>query len=270
MLKLRILTALVLAPLSLAAIWLLPSGGVAVLFGFAILIGAREWARLIGYGRSGQLVFVAGMAALMLAGWLAGEGLPRARLLLGVTLLWVGIVIWLIRFNHRPEQARPPQWLGVVIGFAVLWPAWYAFVLIHELGPYFITLLLFAVWGADIGAYFAGRAFGRRKLALHISPNKTWEGLFGGLALAVAASLAVHAVLGPGWPPMHVLLPLIVITVLISVAGDLFESMVKRQHGAKDSGSLLPGHGGMLDRIDSLTAAGPIFAMGLLWWLMTP
>ena len=273
MLKWRVLTALVLAPLLLAAIWFLPNGGIALLFGAATLLGAVEWARLIGFvGRGEQMAFVGGLALLMIAGWLGLSALPVTAIFLLATLLWCGVLVWLLRFNQRPDLPVPPRMIEAAIAYLVLWLAWLAFVVIHALasGPYFVTLLLFAVWGADIGAFFAGRAFGRRKLAVNISPNKTWEGMLGGLLLAVVACMLLHLAVGPGWPPLHTLLLLIVATVLISVAGDLFESMIKRQHGAKDSGTLLPGHGGILDRIDSLTAAGPIFVMGLLWWRMTP
>jgi phosphatidate cytidylyltransferase len=131
-----------------------------------------------------------------------------------------------------------------------------------EFGPGYVLFLFLLIWVADIGAYFAGRRWGRRKLALAISPGKTWEGAVGAGAAALAFALAGAAALGLGsrWPGF---VAICMVTVGFSIAGDLFESMMKRQRGLKDSGSLLPGHGGVLDRVDSLTAAAPVFLLGL-------
>lgn len=272
MLKSRVITASLLAPLLLACIWLLPMGVASILFALVTLIGAWEWACLMGAGRRGQVLYPLGLGLLMVLGWRYGL---RKELLAPVffagSLLWVMLLVWVFRFNQRRTLKPAGRLSEAALGYGVLWFAWLSLTALHGLdgGPFFITLLLFAVWGADVGAYFSGRAFGRRKLAVNVSPNKTWEGLLGGLALAVLTAVVLQLLFGPGWPPLAVLLPLVVVSVLFSVGGDLFESMIKRQHGAKDSGSLLPGHGGVLDRIDSLTAAGPIFLMGLLWWQLT-
>jgi len=133
-----------------------------------------------------------------------------------------------------------------------------------QLGNWLIMAVMVLVWGADIGAYFSGRAFGKRKLAPAVSPGKSWEGVYGGLALTLAITVVVGVV--RGWTVKEMLLSLVgaAVVVFISVVGDLTESMFKRQAGIKDSSNLLPGHGGVLDRIDSLTAAIPIFAV-LLW-----
>lgn len=270
----RVLTALVLAPLALAAIWLLPTGGVAVLFALIVALGGIEWARLIGLSRpESQMLYLLGLLALIGLGWLLyRSALSTVPVFLLAAVWWLAALHWLQRFSRHGKSTAAQPLLGGLVGYLVLWLAWFSLVVLHGLsaGAYFVTLLVLIVWGADTGAYFAGRAFGRRKLAVHVSPGKTWEGAIGGLALALVAGIILHLVLGPVWPPLYVLVPLMIVTVLFSVVGDLFESMIKRQHGAKDSGSLLPGHGGILDRVDSLTAAAPIFVMGLLWWRMTP
>lgn len=254
----------------MAAIWLMPTGGVAIMFALVLGLGALEWARLIGMTRPlAQALYLAGLLGIMLLGWLlyrADLGLQPLFLL--ATLWWLAALTLLGRFSRNSDAAAAPSIVfSGVLGYLVLGFAWLALVTLHGLmaGPYFFTLLLLVVWGADTGAYFAGRSFGRRKLAPKISPGKTWEGAVGGLLLALFGALMLHALFGPSWPSLLFLLPMVLITVLFSIVGDLFESMIKRQYGAKDSGNLLPGHGGILDRIDSLTAAAPIFVMGLLW-----
>jgi phosphatidate cytidylyltransferase len=132
-------------------------------------------------------------------------------------------------------------------------------------GPLWLLFALLLIWAADSGAYFAGVRFGRRKLAPRISPGKSWEGLFGGLAAAMLLSAAMLHWLGLGWAQLPELLLLTVVIVLVSVVGDLFESLLKRHAGAKDSSQLIPGHGGVLDRIDSLLAALPVFVLGKIW-----
>lgn len=265
----RVFTALVLAPLAMAAIWLLPTAGIAVLFAIVLGLGALEWARLIGIERIGmQLLYLVGLLLIMGLGWrsIHAAVVPEPLFLLA-TAWWLAAMVMLGRYSRLEAAVTPSRTLNGVLGYLVLGFAWLALVALHDFmaGPYFFTLLLLIVWGADTGAYFAGRRFGRRKLAPRISPGKTWEGVGGGLLLAFIGALGLHLLLGPEWPSLLLLLPLVFITVMFSIVGDLFESMIKRQYGAKDSGSLLPGHGGILDRIDSLTAAAPIFLMGLLW-----
>ena len=154
----------------------------------------------------------------------------------------------------------------VLIGLLILLPAWQGLVLLKQwpLGNYLIVAVMVLVWGADIGAYFSGRAFGKRKLAPQVSPGKSWEGVLGGLLTCLLIALAVG--LSRHWGVVELVLALAgtLLLVMVSVVGDLTESMFKREAGIKDSSNLLPGHGGILDRIDSLTAAIPLFAV-LLW-----
>ena len=270
----RVLTALVLAPLALAVIWLMPTAGVAVLFGIVVMLGGAEWARLIGLvSTRSQLFFLIGVLLVLAFGWIFyRSALSNVPIVALAAAGWLLILYWLRRYSQLGGTPPPPPLVGALIGYLVLGLAWFSLVVLHGLedGAYLVTLLLLVVWGADTGAYVAGRSLGRHKLAPVIGPGKTREGAVGGLLLALLAGGLLHLALNPGEPSLPVLLPLLAVTVLFSIVGDLFESMIKRQHGAKDSGTLLPGHGGVLDRIDSLTAAAPIFVMGLLWWRMTP
>ncbi|MEB0213323.1 phosphatidate cytidylyltransferase, partial [Pseudomonas sp. AB6] len=222
------------------------------------------WARLAGFtAQVARIIYAALIAALL---WLMYVLPDLAPWVLGAAVLWWLLATFLVL--TFPETSR--HWSSaackLVIGLLILLPAWQGLVLIKqwELGNWLILSVMVLVWGADIGAYFSGKAFGKRKLAAKVSPGKSWEGLFGGLL----ASLLITTVVGifRGWSGSQFALGLLgaAVVVLISVVGDLTESMFKRQSGVKDSSNLLPGHGGVLDRIDSLTAAIPVFAV-LLW-----
>lgn len=182
----------------------------------------------------------------------------------------VGVATYLVLTYPRSSAHWSSAACKLVIGLLILLPAWQGLVQIKQepLGNWLIMAVMVLVWGADIGAYFSGRAFGKRKLAPQVSPGKSWEGVYGGLAL----SLVITAIVGfvRDWSFAQMLMGLIgaAVIVFISVVGDLTESMFKRQSGIKDSSNLLPGHGGVLDRIDSLTAAIPVFAV--LLWMAAP
>lgn len=261
MLRTRVITALILAPLVIAAIYLLPLPLYAAFFWLIAAAGAWEWAGLAGLGRAGRSLCLLALAALAVGSWFVPERWPW--------VLWLGAAFWLLaaaavlayprggRISVMPAVAVPA-------GLIVAWAAWMALVVIRTQpgGAGWVLWLLLLVWGADIGAYFAGRAFGRRKLAPAVSPGKTWEGLFGGAVVSLLVTLALLVPMGTfslAW------IPLILMLVAVSVFGDLFESVMKRARGVKDSGSLLPGHGGALDRIDSVVAALPVFALILTW-----
>ena len=219
-------------------------------------------------GQSGEaaLLIGAGFGGLLLLFWLWG-GLDRswAAVWWGAAGGWLLLSVLMLRRGVAGWQQWPMIW-RLSGGLLVLACAWLALVQARQTGLVFLLSVLTLVWAADIAAYAGGRTFGRRKLAPTLSPGKSWEGVYGGLALTLLITLVVGVV--RDWSVKEVLLALLgtAIVVFISVVGDLTESMFKRQAGIKDSSNLLPGHGGVLDRIDSLTAALPIFAV-LLWMI---
>ncbi|MCP1443684.1 phosphatidate cytidylyltransferase [Pseudomonas sp. GGS8] len=264
MLKQRIITALILLPIALCGFFLLEGSGFALFIGLVVTLGAWEWARLAGFATQSIRVAFAAVVALMLFVMHILPGL--APWVLGASVLWWGVATYLVLTYPRSSEHWASAACKLAIGLLILLPAWQGLILIKQepLGNWLIMAVMVLVWGADIGAYFSGRAFGKRKLAPQVSPGKSWEGVYGGLLL----SLVITAIVGfaRGWSFAQMLMGLFgaAIIVFISVVGDLTESMFKRQSGIKDSSNLLPGHGGVLDRIDSLTAAIPVFAV-LLW-----
>ena len=266
MLAQRIVTAAILLALVLAALLLLPNFHWGVLMCAGLALAAAEWGRLAGlpsgaaWGYAGALATAAFALLLVERSGAFGMGLlyaPAGRLLYGLALLfWVIIVpIWL----YRRRTVRAPSVMALV-GAVVLLPFWHALVWLQPT-PGRLLAVMGVVWVADTAAYFAGRAFGRHKLAPHISPGKTWEGV-AGAALGVTLYWLLLAALAPahaGPMPLGLLLPTLLLPV--SIYGDLFESWVKRMAGRKDSGTLLPGHGGVLDRVDALTSALPLAAL---------
>jgi len=257
-------TASVLALLAIWAVLKLPTAGFGLMLLAVILPGAWEWTRLIGFQRvRSRLLYVGAILALILVLWPLLDHMALVNGLLVLTVLgWCGALLWLRRYARRPNHQDRPLSVGIA-GVVVLTAPWVAFMgLRGEFGPGYVLFLFLLVWAADVGAYFVGRRWGRRKLAPAISPGKTWEGVGGAgmAALALALAGAVLLDVGARWPAF---IAVCLVTVGFSIAGDLFESMLKRQCGVKDSGSLLPGHGGVLDRVDSLTAAAPVFLLGL-------
>ncbi|WP_192035448.1 phosphatidate cytidylyltransferase [Halomonas sp. YLGW01] len=264
MLKQRILTAVCLLPLALAGLFLLEGGGFALFTGVVVLLAAWEWTNLAALSRlSARLACTAALGLAMVLLWLGGG--DRAE-----GLLWLGAAAWLANLywvTHYP--ARQAQWATparrLAMGLLVLLPCWVGFNSLRASGAEWLLFVLLLVWLADTGAYFAGRAFGRRKLAPAVSPGKSWEGVVGGVVATLALALGYAAWLSLGLSETLCLLVATGVVTLVSVLGDLVESMLKRTRGIKDSGVLLPGHGGVLDRIDSLTAAIPVFALLRVW-----
>lgn len=264
MLKQRIITASILAVLIIWAVLKLPVAGFGVVLLAVILPGAWEWTRLAGLQKTRDRgLYVGGILALILVAWPLLDSAVFVNSLLVLSVLgWCGALLWLRRYTAYPERQDQPWQRGIAGGVVLVVP-WVAFMgLRSEFGPGYVLFLFLLVWAADVGAYFAGRRWGRRKLAPAISPGKTWEGVAGASAATLILGLLGAALLGEGarWPAF---VAVCLVTVGFSIVGDLFESMIKRQCGVKDSGSLLPGHGGVLDRVDSLTAAAPVFLLGL-------
>lgn len=258
MLRTRIITALILAPSVLAAVIFLPLVYLAVVLWLIAAAGAYEWAALGGLERPAQrLLYVAAFAVMAGLTYLDHDNFGPI-LLLGCGV-WVFAALSVVLFPRGAALFKNP-WFVRLLGLLVLLSAWVALLVIRSVpdGHFWLIWVFMLAWAADIGAYFAGHAYGRRKLAPRVSPGKTWEGVAGGLALALVVCALGAFWLTPGWVGW---LPVIVLLVAVSVFGDLFESVLKRATGVKDSGTLLPGHGGVLDRIDSLLAVLPVFAL---------
>lgn len=270
----RILTALVLVPLTIAALFFLPprAWGVATLL--VVLIASSEWAALSGHSSFGAWLLVVAMlvlgAGMLFSPWTAfdgGDGWPSALVMSicgGATLFWIAIAPAWLYFGWRTESKA----VLTLVGGLVLAATWISVVQLQARSPALLLALMAIVWVADTAAYFAGRRFGKRKLAPSISPGKTWEGVYGALIAVALYALALLPfahdagysnrlvpVVIAGW------VALVLALAAVSVVGDLFESQLKRQRGVKDSGKLLPGHGGVLDRIDALMAALPPAAL---------
>jgi phosphatidate cytidylyltransferase len=263
MLKTRVITGCILGALLLLGLFLLPPVWAVLAFGLVFLIGAWEWA---GFGalRSAvaRTLYTLSIALALLLSWRWSETFAHLIILLSAACAWW--VIALFWLTLAPAWNRPV--LTLVCGLAVLAPAFVALTRMQisaagfARGPLIVLWLVLMVCAADIGAYFAGRAFGRRKLAPRVSPGKTWEGAVGGLAMV--AVVAGGGALYFGLPPLIGVVFGCAVGIF-SVIGDLTESMFKRAAALKDSGTILPGHGGLLDRIDSVTAAAPLYALGL-------
>lgn len=268
MLRSRVLTALALAPPVVAGVWFLPGGVFAVLAGLVFLLAAAEWARLVDVATPAPLAWylAAGALLMLLLGW---WGLPLAAPAVSVVGVawWLAAMLWLCCFTFGADGGRLARCFKLAAGWLVLLPAWALLSAMQATpgGPAWVLMLLAVVWAADICAYFIGKRFGRRRLAPRVSPGKTWAGVAGALCGALLVGFGGGLWMGIRDAGLVLLLAVIAVTVAFSVVGDLFESLVKRQAGAKDSGGLLPGHGGIFDRLDSLFASVPVFYWGFEW-----
>lgn len=260
MFRARLVTALFLLVGFLAALFKLPEFHWAALMLGMIVLGAWEWGRLATFSQQGQRLFallVLVVGVTLLPGVIPGDWAHQALFwgILAAVPLWLVLApLWLLKM-HR--ETRKP--LMAVAGVAALLPGWLALVALRNTSPWLVLGLMATVWIADSAAYFAGKAFGRRKLAPQISPGKTWEGVAGALVAVTLYGGVVHVLTGIS---LWLVVGLWGVTVL-SIVGDLFESLLKRQAGLKDSGTVLPGHGGVLDRIDGLLPTLPLAAFYL-------
>ena len=274
MLKQRVVTALVMAGLFIAGIVFLPEQALAAVFALLILAGGWEWSRMAGWDSVlSRGVFVAVLAAILLALYShaqLGNAPTRERVqpVLGLACLWWSFALLWVKSYPASAVMWSNRFMRSLIGLLILAPAWMAavYLLSFPRGGVLVVTMVIVVAAADIGAYFAGKSLGKHKMAPAVSPAKTWEGFWGGVLAVVLVGLLLWYML-----PAHnahiglmSVLAIVLATSLASVVGDLSVSMVKRDSGTKDSGSLLPGHGGVLDRLDSLCGAAPVFALGLL------
>jgi phosphatidate cytidylyltransferase len=267
MLMQRVITALVLIPPVVAAIWFLPTLAIAAFLATVFLIGAWEWSHLMRLQGNTPRLGYTGVVALLLAVLFYLRDIPELqKVTLGLALAWwLLALLWVIRYPAGLHESDDRMALKAVIGLLLLAPAFFALVTLHAREPLLILFLLVLIWAADTGAYFAGRGFGRHKLAVRVSPGKTWEGAAGGMLLS--SLVAVAAGVWTFQLGTQQLLPFVLlcaVVVVFSIVGDLAESMFKRHAGVKDSGTIFPGHGGVLDRLDSLFAAAPLFLCGLI------
>ncbi len=271
-LKQRIITGVGLAVGLILAVMYLPLPGLAVLFGLAMMIAAWEWSNLAGYGQGwARVAYAFAHGLIMLAvyehcGFSEAFQLEMIQPILGLACLWWSIaLLWIMGYPASATLWNTRPMMGLM-GLLVLVPAWLAvlYLLNQANGRWLLLYMFVVVAAADIGAYFAGKRFGRRKLALAVSPGKSWEGVWGGLMACALLAWLTYTLVQPPQLSLMGFVAIVLFTALVSVLGDLLESMVKRERGVKDSGTLLPGHGGILDRIDGHTAAAPVFALGLI------
>lgn len=276
----RILSALVMAPVAIAAILLLPTQWLMLPSAVVFLLALWEWLRLADVEDSlaRSILLTCNLALMVALVWGSRShhtsALPLFQLtiLLGV-LWWLLALLWLRHYDFAAQHDSRARMLKLAAGTAAIVPAWCALGLIHASTPNghrWLLLALLLVWAADSGAYFTGRRFGGqwfggRRLAPRISPNKTWEGVLGGVIAAIPVAVVGALLIGAPTTQLPEILLAAIFTVLFSVVGDLLESLLKRHAGIKDSGTLIPGHGGVLDRVDSVLAALPVFALSKIW-----
>ena len=267
MLRTRILTALVIFPVTLAVVFLATPLVFKIAIAALLLVGCLEFRRICALSApagAALLILQAGIFGALVLGWARVE--PHATAILAASCLaWLLLFVRLPLYRRGTQPTAAFRVAGFVSAPVVLTTCWFALAWLQEQprGELIVFLLLLIIWAADIGAYFSGKQFGRHKLAPVISPNKTWEGVYGGLALALLVAWLWSgpvAGLGIALPALAVMS---IATTLASIGGDLFISLHKRTVGVADAGRLFPGHGGVLDRYDSLLAGAPFFALAL-------
>ena len=270
MLKQRVITGLVLGGFMIWAILSFSTLQLSLLLAGFTVVGAWEWSRLIGLTSvvsRGVYSAVVAIAIAILHSYYEQLSQVHLVLLIVSCLWWLIGSAWVFNYKGQKGLTSANTRVGLIVGFVLLLPTWSALTQIHgftEQGPYLLLLVMVLIAAADSGAYFTGRALGKRKLAPMVSPGKTIEGVIGGLVLALLIAVIAGSLFDLAHLGVVSLVLIALVVVPFSVMGDLLESLFKRRVGIKDSGIIFPGHGGVLDRIDSLTAAAPIFALGLI------
>jgi len=268
-LKARLISAAIMVPLVVYGVLFLSTPVFALFLAAIFLLAAWEWTHLIPVTSTVlRVIYTLVIAAVLGLLWQAGLAQSIQPILLVALVWWLGALFWLSRPQLGAQAAPLTTNIKMLAGALVLVPAWAALTTLHatgDNGPKLTLMLLVLVWLADSGAYFAGRQWGKKKLAPAISPGKTWEGVYGGLLSSLLFAAVVGGLYSHSFSWTLKFLLVAAVTVLFSVAGDLLESLMKRHSGIKDSGHIIPGHGGIFDRIDGLVAAAPMFLIGFLW-----
>jgi phosphatidate cytidylyltransferase len=270
MLKQRLLTAAVLIPFLIYGILVFSTPNFALMFAVFVLLAGWEWGgvmKLSSSSKRGAYAVVVGLSMAILWFIVSRASTDWLVLLVISRFWWLLALAWVLTYPKSTSRWSPP-WLLFLIGLLVLIPIWSAVVSLHqagEQGPYLVLYLLTLVSFADTGAYFGGRKWGKHKLAPKVSPGKTWEGVVSALVVTGIFSFIAANLFSFSGNQLLAFIVLSLVTVGFSILGDLTESMFKRHAGLKDSGTILPGHGGILDRMDGVTAAAPVFVVGL--WL---
>ena len=282
--KQRIITALLLAPLAISAIFFLPLKFF-MLFGAALfLLASKEWSGFVSRTPSFSTIYIFGLflgvtLIFMPVGSIWDNGLLHQYILSGLgvaSIWWCVALVLVVRYPKSASLWQSSQFIKSIFGLLTLVPFFWGLVSLRSVnmshdfyfGAELLMYVFLLVWAADTGAYFVGKNFGKHKLAPNVSPGKTIEGLFGGLLSALVVAYFAIDFFGVSDQKIILFLTASIITTLVSALGDLTESIFKREAGLKDSGNLLPGHGGILDRIDSLTAAVPVFTLFYIYWLI--
>jgi len=260
----RLITGFILIILVLAGIFYLPAKWFALVAGLVVFAAALEY--FLMWQKDKIFLFIS-LLSLLFFYLLLEFTLPIIGLVCGV-VWWLIAPYFLVYYSKNGENILTNVFIRWLVGILVFIPCLIGMVELKSIfGAGYLLYVLIAVWAADVGAYFSGKFFGKHKLAEFVSPNKTTEGVIGGIVLSTIVSLVGGFILKLQGIELLLIITLIIVTCLWSVIGDLFESMLKRDANIKDSGCLLPGHGGIYDRIDSLTAAIPIFTLGLMFFL---
>lgn len=274
MLRQRVITGLVMAGLFLGSVVFLPPLILALVFAVLVALGGWEWARLAGWNSVfARALFTLALAAVLLALYVyAGLGSQPSQAevqpLLGLACLWWSIALLWVKSYPASAVLWNGRIMRSMMGLLILSTSWLAavYLLTFPRGGLLLVAMVVVVTATDIGAYFTGTSFGRHKLVVRVSPAKTWEGFWGGMGCALLLALLLWWAIPAQMAHVSLaaVIAVVLATALASVVGDLTVSMIKRESGVKDSGGLLPGHGGLLDRLDSLCGAAPVFTLGLL------